>query len=74
MAGGGGKRLGVNNIYRPHWRRRDSDEGIRAKLMVIFYSGSVWIALSNTVITSLVRGEWEREGKKRDSSLCHGCK
>lgn len=42
--------------------------------MVIFYSGSVWSMLSNIVITSLVRGEREREGKKRDSSLCHGRK
>lgn len=74
MAGGDGKRLGVSNIYWPHWRRRNGDEGIRAKLMVIFYSGSVWSMLSNTVITSLVRGEREREGKKRDSSLCHGHK
>ncbi len=72
MAGGDGKRL--SNIYWPHWRRRNGDEGIRAKLMVIFYSGSVWSMLSNTVITSLVRGEREREGKKRDSSLCHGHK
>lgn len=74
MASGGGKGLGVRNIYRPHWRRRNGDEGIRAKLMVIFYSGSVRSVLSNTVITSLVRGEREREGKKRDSSLCHGRK
>lgn len=64
----------MSNIYRPHWMRRNSDEGIRAKSMVIFYSGSAWNALSNSVITSSVRGEREREGKKRDSSLCHGCK
>ena len=74
MASGGGKGLRVSNIYRPHWKRRSGDEGIRAKLMVIFYSGSPWSTLSNTVITSLVRGEREKEGKKRDSSLCHGRK
>lgn len=74
MAGGGWKGLGVSSIYHPHWRRRNGDEGIRAKLMVIFYSGAVWSVLSNTVITSLVRGEREREGRKRNSSLCHGCK
>lgn len=69
-----GRVLRVSNIYRPHWKRRNDDEGIRAKLMVIFYSGSVWSALSNSVITSLVRGERGNEGKKRDSSLCHGRK
>lgn len=64
--GGGGKGLGVSNIYRPHWRRKNGDEGIRAKLMVIFYSGSVRSVLSNTVITSLVRGERERgEGERQ---------
>lgn len=55
----------MSNIYWPHWRRRNGDEGIRAKLMVIFYSGSMCSALSNTVITSLVRAEREREGKRQ---------
>lgn len=75
MASGGGTELGVRNIYHPHWRRRrNGDEGIRAKLMVIFYSGLVRSVLSNTVITSLLRGERERERGRRDSSLCHGRK
>ena len=76
MAGSDGMRLGVSTIHCLNWKSRNGDEGIRAKWMVIFYSGSVWIVLSHTVITSLVRGESERErgGKKRDSSLCHGCK
>lgn len=56
--------LGLSNNYQPHCKRRNGDEGIRAKLMVIFYSGSVWSMLSNTVITSLVRGEWEKEGRR----------
>ncbi len=64
----------MSNIYPPQWRRRDGDEGIRAKLMVIFYSGSVWRVLSNTVITSLVRGERERAREEGNSSLCHGHK
>lgn len=53
------KGLGVSNIQWPYWRR-NGDEGIRAKWMAIFYSGSVWIALSNTVIISLVSREGER--------------
>lgn len=57
---------GVNNIYQPKWRR-NGDEGIRAKLMVIFYSGSLWIVLSNTVITSLVRGERGKEGGRKET-------
>lgn len=65
--GGGGKGLWVSNIYCPHWRRKNGDEGIRAKLMVIFYSGSVRSVLSNTVITSLVRGERERERGRRET-------
>lgn len=67
MASSSGKRLGERNIQHPSWRRRNGDEGIRAKLMLIFYSGSERSLLSNTVITSLVRGE-----RKRDSSLCQG--
>lgn len=65
MAGASGRGLGVSYIYWPHWRRKNGDEGIRAKLMVIFYSGSVWSALSNAVITSLVRGEGERGEEER---------
>ena len=68
MGGWNGRRWweeGVSNIYWPHWRRRNGDEGIRAKLMVIFYSGSMCSVLSNTVITSLVRAEREREGKRQ---------
>lgn len=37
-------------------KRRNGDGGIRAKLMVIFYGGSARSVLSNSVITSLVRG------------------
>lgn len=62
MASGGGKGLGISNIYQPYWRRRKGDERIRTKLMVIFYSGSVWSVLSNAVITSLVRGERGERG------------
>lgn len=71
MAGGGGKGLGGEQRLPAPLEEEEGDEGIRAKLMVIFYSGSLWSTLSNTVITSLVRVEREREGRKRDSSLCH---
>lgn len=59
----------MRNIYHPHWRRRrNGDEGIRAKLMVIFYSGLVRSMLSNTVITSLLRGErMGRGGERRET-------
>ena len=63
MASGDG--LGLRNIQWSNWKTRNSDGGITAKWMVIFYSGSVWITLSNTVIISLIRGESQREGKKR---------
>lgn len=59
MGSGAGNGLGMSNIYQSYWKRRNGDERIRAKLMVIFYSGSVWSVLSDTVITSLVRGERE---------------
>lgn len=74
MASSDGIGPGVSSIHWSNWKSRNRDEGIRAKWMVIFHVGSVWSRLSNTVITSLVRGESEREGKKQDSSLCHGCK
>lgn len=49
----------------PRRRRRDGDDGIRAKLMVIFYGGSARSALSNAVITSLVGGAGPRgQGRK----------
>lgn len=63
MASGGGKGLGLSHTTGSYWTRRNDDEGIRAKLMVIFYSGSVWNVLSNAVITSLVRGERRRKGR-----------
>lgn len=69
MASRGRRGLRISNIYRHYWRRRNGDEGIRAKLMVIFYSGSVWSMLSNAVITSLVSGEREREKGERGETV-----
>lgn len=66
MASSDGMVQGVSSSHRSNWRRRNSDEGIRAKWIVIFYAGSLWSVLSNTVITSLVGGASQREGKKRD--------
>lgn len=59
----------MSTIHCFNWKSRDGDEGIRAKWMVIFYSGSVWIVLSHTVITSLVRGESEREEGRRETGV-----
>lgn len=67
------ERTGVSSIHSSNRRRKNGDGGIRAKLMVIFYSGSVWSVLSNSIITSLVGGGKEGGGRRRDS-LCHGCK
>lgn len=55
---------GEVHVPPPHWRKRNGDERIRAKLMVIFYRGSVKSVLSNSVITSLVRGETASEGEE----------
>lgn len=63
MASSDGIEPGVSNIHRSNWKSRNSDEGIRAKWMVIFYVGSVWSGLSNTVITSLVEERVRERGR-----------